>query len=163
MLISGKQILGFATDYTLLFRSLRYVFFYFFACLFFKHILCSPRLPLFDQKHTVKTVTLWNIITIQNNFSFLYILNSIFYIFKFWFAVIILTVEVSSRLLSTVVPSVKGPASTFLKFSFTSIRLSSTSTRRCSASRHVSSICFRLASREACWVGSIWAIIKSIY
>ncbi len=162
--MSGKQILWSKSN-TLLFRSLSRYVFSFFLLVYFFNIYYAHQCCLYLIKNTtVKTVTMWNIITIQNNcFCFIYILNSILYILQFWFPVVILTVEVSSRLLSTVVPSVKGPASTFLKFSFTSIRLSSTSTRRCSASRHVSSICFRRASREACWLGSIPATIKSIY
>ncbi|TNN45270.1 hypothetical protein EYF80_044542 [Liparis tanakae] len=65
-----------------------------------------------------------------------------------------LTVGVSWRLLSSVVPRVKGPDSTFFRLPFTSIRRSSTSTLRRSASRHASSLCFRLASSEACRLGS---------
>ncbi|KAG7227915.1 hypothetical protein INR49_013709 [Caranx melampygus] len=65
-----------------------------------------------------------------------------------------LTVGVSWRLLSSVVPSVKGPDSTFFRLSFTSTSRSSTSTLRRSASRHASSFCFRRASSEACCLGS---------
>lgn len=65
-----------------------------------------------------------------------------------------LTVGVSWRLLSSVVPSVKGPDSTFFRLPFTSISRSSTSTLRRSASRHASSLCFKQASNEACRLGS---------
>lgn len=65
-----------------------------------------------------------------------------------------LTVIDSCRLLSSVVPNVKGPDSTFFRLSFTSTSRSSTSTLRCSASRHSSSFCFERASSEACCWGS---------
>lgn len=65
-----------------------------------------------------------------------------------------LTVSVSWRLLSSVVPSVKGPDSTFFRLSLTSTNRSSTSTLQCSASRHASSFCFKQASNEACCLGS---------
>lgn len=65
-----------------------------------------------------------------------------------------LTVDVSWRLLSSVVPSVKGPDSTFFRFSFTSTKWSSTSTLRCSATRHSSSFCFKRASNKACCLES---------
>lgn len=65
-----------------------------------------------------------------------------------------LTAGESWRLLSSVVPSVKGPDSTFFRLSFTSTRRSSTSTLRCSASRHASSFCFRQASSWTCCLGS---------
>lgn len=64
------------------------------------------------------------------------------------------TVGVSWRLLSRVVPSVKGPDSTFFRLSLTSTSRSSTSTRRPSASRHASSFCLKLASNEAFCFGS---------
>lgn len=65
-----------------------------------------------------------------------------------------LTIGESWRLLSSVVPSVNGPDSTFFRLSFTSINCSSTSTLRFSASRHASSFCFNRASNEACCFGS---------
>lgn len=68
--------------------------------------------------------------------------------------VTVLGVGVSWRLLSSVVPSVKGPDSTFFRLSFTSTNRNSTSTLRRSASRHASSFCFRRASSEACCLGS---------
>ena len=74
-------------------------------------------------------------------------------LYSVFFPKVILTVGVSWRLFK-LVPRVKGPDSTFLRFSFTSISLSSTSTRRRSASRHASSFCFRHASSEARSPGS---------
>ncbi len=51
---------------TLPFKSWFYDFFF---NLFERSLLCSPREHLFDQKYN-KTVILWNIITIYNNFFF---------------------------------------------------------------------------------------------
>lgn len=72
----------------------------------------------------------------------------------YWKTASTLTIGVSWRLLSSVVPSVKGPDSTFFRLSFTSTNCSSTSTLCCSASRHASSFCLRRASNEACCLGS---------
>lgn len=55
----------------------------------------------------------------------------------------------SRCVVSTVVPSVTGPASAFFRLSFTSTMLSSRSTRLLSSTRHSSSISFSLCSRLA--------------
>jgi len=46
---------------------------------FLKCFLCSPGLHLFDQKYS-KTVILWNIITVKNNFSILVIFFRILWV-----------------------------------------------------------------------------------
>ncbi len=53
------------------------LFFFFFE----KSLLCLPMVHLFDKKESVKTVILWNFITIKNVLFYLFIFLNLIYSF----------------------------------------------------------------------------------